>query len=918
MGTYSQKPVILNKWQDYYFKVERLGLITDEGISSAHDAFNSEIVEQLIKSNANDIPYLKLLIIFKVKTVSFQYRTVSYMQTIEVKDFYKIKQLFIEFWNLKSEDYILAPYSDIIFTYNILHNHSNIKPKLLKPAEVIKTKTETVKIGGYILPGTMDFTEWGEFQWIDESNVIVYKKHSNLEYHIKVFDDHQTVELKLDEKIVLTFTDIRGDKYDLNTFSRIQKNKKYFFERGKLLVHMNVKNIKFLGKVKAQLHNSKNFLTMDLETRIINQVMSSYCVSIYDGNTKISFYLRDFPSEKEMLRASIKYLMKRKYNNYRVFIHNFSNFDAVFLLTVLTDMGTKVQPLLRDGRYIDLRFNFANKYKLYFRDSLLLLPASLRHLAKEFDVENKGLFPYKFVNNSDISLDYKGAVPSIDYFEGLTLDEYNAYVRGYKDREWDLREETIKYCELDCVVLHQIISKFSDIIYKNFRIDLLRYPTLSSLAFAIYRTEFLNESQIPLIHGEIYEFIKKAYTGGSVDVYKPISNQESKVYRYDVNSLYPFVMKKFPMPTGNPIFFEGNILNHSIQNQIKKIHSLPYSNELQEDISLYFNNRPYGIFEVDITAPDNLKIPLLQTRIKTDKGYRTVAPTGNWTGHYFSDELYNAEKFGYSFKVLKGYLFKKSDIFRDYVEFLYEMKKNSSKGSPLYIISKLLLNSLYGRLGMNPLCESHVIETHEKAVKLYSNFNITNIIDLKNGKELISYFKPHSDSDLNFNIKNISVVVSAIVTASARIHMTQFKVDKSLTIFYTDTDSIDIDRELNSKFVGNDLGQMKLEHIFDEAVFLAPKMYAGKNKYYEYCRIKGVKNPVCYDSLKALLQKDSKLEVRQEKWYSDISNGRFNIKDEIYTLMVTDKKRKLIYNDNNQFIDTDPIRLKDGVVVNGN
>ncbi|MDV2687255.1 DNA polymerase, partial [Alkalihalophilus lindianensis] len=87
-----------------------------------------------------------------------------------------------------------------------------------------------------------------------------------------------------------------------------------------------------------------------------------------------SFYLSDYSNEKEMLRTSILYLMKRKYHNHKIYIHNFSGFDAVFLLTVLSDLSDKVRPVLRDGRYIDLRLDFSDKYKIYFRDSLLLLP----------------------------------------------------------------------------------------------------------------------------------------------------------------------------------------------------------------------------------------------------------------------------------------------------------------------------------------------------------------------------------------------------------------------------------------------------------------------------------------------------------------------------------------------------------------
>jgi DNA polymerase type B, organellar and viral len=429
-----------------------------------------------------------------------------------------------------------------------------------------------------------------------------------------------------------------------------------------------------------------------------------------------------------------------------------------------------------------------------------------------------------------------------------------------------------------------------------FRIDILKYSTLSSLAFAIFRTNFLKDSKIPLIHGEMYDFIKESYTGGSVDVYKPKPSSNKKVYRYDVNSLYPYAMKHYPMPVGDPTYFEGDILQNYDPN-----------------------NKPFGIFEVDVVAPSNIKLPLLQTRMKTKKYHRTVAPLGSWSGVYFSDELYNAAKFGYSYKVKRGYLFEKGYIFTEYVDFLYNLKEQSKKGTPIYIISKLLLNSLYGRLGMNPIAEQHVITTNEKAIKLYSKFNITNILDLKNGKELISFFNLASDEneDSNFNIKETSVAIASAVTASARIHMSIFKANTKLEILYSDTDSIDLEEPLESKYVGTKLGEMKLEHIFDEAIFLGPKMYGGKTSEYEYVKIKGLKNPISFDELKPLLKKGSSLEVEQEKWYSDFSNAQFHIKDELYTLMVTDNKRELLYSDGeiSEFIDTKPLLLDNGVLV---
>lgn len=916
--TNNNQNIILNKWVDYIHPVSSNSkFVTDNIIRTSTTIFNSKLAKSQFSYTPTSYPsQLKIMILFKLKTINHQYKTISPLQTVNIEDISSLANLFVEYWNLRTDDYFITEYSDIIFTYKIIDD-SNLTTKILTPRELNRLKGQSenktsinprMTFGGYSLPNTMDFTLWGPYHFIDNKNVIVYKKSSKLEYHIELFDYHQKVTLTLDDKKILTFKDIMNDKANLSTFTRIIKTHEYTFKEGLLVLKKTERKVKFLTKTKQNMYNSKKFITMDLETRIINEEMSSYCVSIYDGQKLYSFYLSEYLNEKEMLKASVKHLMKRKYHNHKVFLHNFSRFDSVFLLTILTYLSEEVYPVVRDGRYIDLKFKFAGKYNLFFRDSLLLLPSSLRNLAKNFKVDNKGLFPYKFVNNKDISLNYEGAVPDYKYFDQVTKEEYDQYCKEFINELWNLKHETIKYCELDCVVLYQVLEKFSDQIFILFRIDVIKYPTLSSLAFAIFRCKFLDNLEIPLINGEIYEFIKKAYTGGSVDVYKPIRDlkdiqEKNKVYRYDVNSLYPFVMKNYPMPSGKPIYFEGDIFNMKSAHPAFKVEN---------------EEKPFGIFEVDIISPDNMKIPLLQTRVKTKNGYRTISPIGSWSGHYFSEELYNAAKYGYTFKVKRGYLFKKANLFSNYVDNLYDIKVKSEKDTPNYLIAKLLLNSLYGRLGMNPVCEKHLIISNDKSKDFCSKTNVTNVLDLKNGKELISFLdNPNlTEDNENFSdIKNISVVVSAIVTASARIHMSQFKTDKNFTIYYTDTDSIDINKPLNTKYVGNELGKMKLEHVAEDVTFAGPKMYGLLTKDYEYVKIKGLKNPLPYKTLKILLKKDSKLEIEQEKWYKDVSNAKFHIKNEIYTLMVTDNKRKLLYNEENIFYDTRPLRLENGKIV---
>jgi hypothetical protein len=139
-------------------------------------------------------------------------------------------------------------------------------------------------------------------------------------------------------------------------------------------------------------------------------------------------------------------------------------------------------------------------------------------------------------------------------------------------------------------------------IFELFKININNYSTLSSLAFGIFRTHFLRKNEIPQLSGQIENDLRQSYTGGAVDMYIPRIKKGDKIYCYDVNSLYPFVMKNFDMPVGKPIQFFGDI---------RKIDS-----------------EAFGFFYCKIISPENLKHPILQTHVKINKGTRTIAPLG--------------------------------------------------------------------------------------------------------------------------------------------------------------------------------------------------------------------------------------------------------------------------------------------------
>ena len=182
-----------------------------------------------------------------------------------------------------------------------------------------------------------------------------------------------------------------------------------------------------------------------------------------------------------------------------------------------------------------------------------MLPLSLDKLGKSFKVKNiKTIFPIHSLDY--LPLDYKGTIPSKNNFLKPTdFEEYSIKHKG----EWGLKNELIKYCENDVISLHQVIEKFSLEIFRLYRIDIFKYLTLSSLAFAIYRSNFMSEDNLKIakITGEMFEDIYQSYKGGIVDMYKP---EGSNLYLQDVNSEYPEAMCK-DMPGGKVKYFEGDL-----------------------------------------------------------------------------------------------------------------------------------------------------------------------------------------------------------------------------------------------------------------------------------------------------------------------------------------------------------------------
>lgn len=455
------------------------------------------------------------------------------------------------------------------------------------------------------------------------------------------------------------------------------------------------------------------------------------------------------------------------------------------------------------------------------------------------------------------------------------------------NKNWNLKQETIKYCELDCISLFQIILKFNNMIFNLFNLNIHKFPTLPSLAFAIYRSNFMRENIIPQLSGKIANDIRKSYTGGAVDMYIPKPLKRVKIFGYDVNALYPSQMSNMLMPVGNPTYFKGNI----------------------RLLDLY----AFGFFYCKIIAPDNLKHPILQTHVKTNNGTRTIAPLGQWEDMIFSEEMDNAKKLGYEFEILWGYTFKSKYIFEEYVNTLHNMRKEYPPGDPMNYIAKILLNSLYGRFGMDDnFIEVNII--HKDFYADFENKYLDYIIDKKIlGDYILVSYRNYNKEIQDEATHNISIGIAASITAYARIYMSWFKNNPDFNLYYTDTDSAYIDKQLPKEMVdAKMLGKLKLENICNNAIFLSPKVYCletedGRSIY----KVKGLSHEVelTMKDFENLLNKDAILEKTHTKWMRNLSDAKITLLEQLYTLKVTDSKRELIYNKNNKLIGTKAYRI---------
>lgn len=475
------------------------------------------------------------------------------------------------------------------------------------------------------------------------------------------------------------------------------------------------------------------FITFDIETIAWKE---PYALGVHDGQSTIVFKGRDCVS------SFLELFLRKKYRGMIAYAHNGGRFDFLFFLETLRKdsrfSGYEIDFLKMGGSIVSINVR-KDKHKWILRDSYKLLPFKLADIGAKFSLDvRKGELDHSKIN--------------WDNWESL-------------ESEWR------PYLENDCIVLYQALRRQEEWSREKYGVTLKRNITLPSVAKDTFQKNYL-KGAIPS-HKWCEDDIRRAYFGGRVEIFKPrITNANY----YDVNSLYPHVMRNRPMPVGRPV--KGKMTLND-----------------------------FGIVKARVTSPTDIKIPVLPYR-KDGKG-KLFFPRGSWTGFFTTPELRLAKEKGYTIDIEYGYRFEQAYIFTEYIDELYALKEQSHPDSIDYTMAKLLMNSLYGKFGQGRVKKKYYI-------------NPDTVIGLTPEYEDVSDLELYSKEVTNES-GAILPALAVFVTSYARIEL--YKYLDGNDPAYCDTDSIMTRSILPT---GRGLGELKREMEVVEGYYRLPKLYALK------------------------------------------------------------------------------------------
>lgn len=498
---------------------------------------------------------------------------------------------------------------------------------------------------------------------------------------------------------------------------------------------------------------------MDIETRGLSARPESFifgCVYGNEGLTKEVFHKRE---------DMISWIFKQTDFKY-VFAHN-----AEFDFTCLFD--NIILNLDNEALFVGSLFIKAKKDGVVFMNSLAILKSSVSELGKAYGKQKLEL-----------------------------NDRFKDAKAGQKIT---VTKEDIEYCYRDCEIVYDYLCTIFEHTEKL-------KPTIASCAMEIFTKRFLKRKfQL----NQYNEKFRESYYGGRVECFR--FGKINPCFKYDVNSLYPFVCTKMYFPDFN---------------KMKKGKHI----SVKEFSSFYLKNYE-GCVRVKVQHKENF-VCVLPFRRETE----IIYPFGVWETWYNFNELRKAISTGLVKILSVQEFYYAPKIFFDelskYMLFYFE-KKNTTEGAEK-LINKFLLNALTGKFAQKEHGQKVYFTNISEAVRYLRNKNLTNakytIHHFSEERQdlFLEIFKKKNKKHSRWNIPTIS----SYITSEARVYMLDYYLNNQNNLLYTDTDSVILSKPM-FKTLGNNLGEFKKEK--DEQIeIIGNKHYYSKVGRKKYKYIKGV------------------------------------------------------------------------------
>jgi DNA polymerase type B, organellar and viral len=353
------------------------------------------------------------------------------------------------------------------------------------------------------------------------------------------------------------------------------------------------------------------------------------------------------------------------------------------------------------------------------------------------------------------------------------------------------REEILEYLKYDCVYLHQIVEAFVE-----------RFGFRLTIAGTAMRELQKHHDQINCGPEHDAE-MRPWYFGGRVECFKTgVVKGKWKVY--DVNSMYPYVMREFRHPLGSGY----------LELTDPKI-----------DRDGWLQKLPSYMYFAEVTGENRGALPMRGSKSADPLDFNVSRGTFLTTSHELRAAIYLGR-----FKVHKierALVPRQTQTFESFVDtFMAEKVSAKLKGDKIKeTFSKLILNSAYGRFGINP---------YEFYEYYFQHFNEdppdSSYKPYEQNDDYVIWRRPTYGPDSMTGKepgKNAfaDVAIAASITSAARSVLMK-AIAGARSIAYCDTDSVICEGLTGVEFDATALGAWKTEAEGDELAIAGKKLYS--------------------------------------------------------------------------------------------